>query len=282
MIPTFTIDLDGVELNYAEASGPGPALVILHGITGSHAAFLPLLPALAKCAHVYLPDLRGHNLSGHTPGAYQVQDYGADMVAFLQRVVGRPAILAGHSMGGMISVWLAAHAPQWVRGVFLEDPPFYITRPPRLQETWFCGLFMALSEQLRQHHLQGGTLEDLIVPVGQWRANDQQTMLEAAGPEAVRLKATELHRMDPSVLDVVLAGDFLGSTESDALLARIQAPLHLIAGQIELGGAMSAHDVERFAAAAPRSTHDVIAGIGHMIHDERPNEFLSSLKQFIT
>ena len=214
-----TVDIDGVKLHYAEAPGPGPALVILHGITGSHAAFLPLLPALAGFAHVYVPDLRGHNLSGHIPGAYQVQDYCADIVAFLQKVVSRPVILAGHSMGGMITVWVAAQAPEWVRGVFLEDPPLYITQLSRFQETWFYGVFMALREQLRQHHANGGTVDDLIAPVGQWPANPGQTLLEAAGPEAVRLKATELHRMDPSVLDVALDGVFLGPYEPDALLA---------------------------------------------------------------
>jgi pimeloyl-ACP methyl ester carboxylesterase len=273
-----TVDLNGAQLHYAEAPGPGPALVILHGITGSHAAFLPLLPALAGQAHVYLPDLRGHNLSCHTPGAYQVQDYGADIAAFLQRVVGRPAIVAGHSLGGMVAAWVGAQAPEWVRGVFLEDPPVYITRPPRLYETWFYGFFMALREQLRQHHASDGKLDDLIPVVGQWPANAEQTLLEAAGPEVVRLKVTELHRMDPTVLDVALDGVFLGPHEPDALLAQIRAPLHLMAGQLELGGAMSAQDVECFAAAAPRATHEVVAGAGHMIHDERPGEYIEALR----
>jgi len=280
MVQLKTATVNGLQLHYAEAPGPGPALVILHGITGSHAAFLPLLPALAECAHVYLPDLRGHNLSGHTPGAYQVQDYGADIVAFVQKVVGRPAILAGHSMGGIIAMCVAAQAPEWVRGVFLEDPPLYITGLACLRETWFYGVFTALREQLRQHHAHGGALEDLIGPVGQWPANAQQTMLEVAGPEAVRLKATELHRMDPSVMDVALAGGFLGSYEPDALLAQLRCPVHLLAGEVPYGGAMSADDVQRFVAHVPHAAHTVFEGAGHMIHDDRPQEYLDNLKQF--
>lgn len=53
-----TIDLDEVRLHYAEAPGPGPALVLIHGLSGSNTSFLPLMPALAQQAHVYAPDLR--------------------------------------------------------------------------------------------------------------------------------------------------------------------------------------------------------------------------------
>ena len=156
MIQFRTVDLDEVQIHYAEAPGPGPALVILHGITGSHGSFLPLMPALAEQAHVYAIDLRGHNLSGRAPGAYQVPDYGRDVVAFLRTVVGRPAVVAGHSLGGLIAVWLAAQAPDWVRCVLLEDPPLYITQGPRFQETVFYGFFVALRALLPQHHLRGG------------------------------------------------------------------------------------------------------------------------------
>lgn len=45
-----------------------------HSSTASPAldTFAPFIPTLAQQAHVYALDLRGHNLSGRTPGAYQV------------------------------------------------------------------------------------------------------------------------------------------------------------------------------------------------------------------
>ncbi len=72
MSQSHTVDLDGVRIHYVEAGSAAPVLVIVHGMSGSHASFLPLLPALAQHAHVYAIDLRGHNLSVRTPGAYQV------------------------------------------------------------------------------------------------------------------------------------------------------------------------------------------------------------------
>ena len=145
MIQFRTVELDEVQIHYARAPGPEPALVILHGITGSHASFLPLMPALAQRAHVYALDLRGHNLSGRTAGAYQVPDYGRDVVAFLRTVVGRPAVVAGHSLGGLIAVWLAAQAPDWVRSVSWKtrhctSPRGLASRRPHsMAFSWPCG-----------------------------------------------------------------------------------------------------------------------------------------------
>ncbi len=125
MIEQHTINLDGRQFHYAEVHGTGPALVLLHGVTGSHQTFSPILATLAQHAHVFAPDLRGHNLSSHAARAYRLVDYGLDMASFLRVVVRRPAIIAGHSLGGMITIWLAAHAAEWVRAIHLEDPPVY-------------------------------------------------------------------------------------------------------------------------------------------------------------
>jgi pimeloyl-ACP methyl ester carboxylesterase len=89
MFQTHKIDLGDVPIHYAEAPGPGASLVLLHGFTGVPDTFAPLIPALAQQARVYALDLRGHNLSRRTPGAYQVAYTARDVAAFLQQVVGR-------------------------------------------------------------------------------------------------------------------------------------------------------------------------------------------------
>jgi pimeloyl-ACP methyl ester carboxylesterase len=273
--------LDDVQIHYVEAGSASPVVVIVHGITGSHASFLPLLPTLAEHAHVYALDLRGHNLSGRTPGAYQVPDYGRDVAAFLRTVVGRPAVVAGHSLGGLVTAWLAASAPELVQGILLEDPPLYITRSPRLETTLFYSFFLFLRDALRQHHARGGTLEELVAFVAQLPANDKQTMLEVAGAEMVQLRAVELQRLDPETLDPAIAGVILGGHEPDALLAQIRCPIHLLAGEAESGGALDAQDVQRFVAHAPQCSHTVLKGAGHGIHEERPTEYVHALQQFV-
>ena len=281
MIQTHTITLNEVQLHYAEAAGPGPALVIVHGSTGSHDSFIPFMPTLAQHAHVYALDLRGHNLSGRANGVYQVPDYGRDVAAFIERVVGEPAFVAGHSLGGLIAVWLAAQTPEWVRGIFLEDPPLYITQAPRFQETGFYGYFVMLRDHLSQHHADGGTLDDLVAYVAQSPANETQTMLEAMGPEAVAQRAAQLHRLDPATLDPALAGIILGNHQPDALLAQVRCPVRLLAGQVEFGGAMTVEDVQQAVSKMPHCTHTVFEGVGHMIHLERAEAWEQDLVEFV-
>ncbi len=281
MSQSHTVDLDGVRIHYVEAGSAAPTLVIVHGMSGSHASFLPLLPALAQHAHVYAIDLRGHNLSGRTPGAYQVPDYGRDVAAFLRTVVGKPAVVAGHSLGGLVTTWLAASAPDLVQGILLEDPPFYITQPPRLQTTFFYGFFVFLRDALRQHHARGGTLEEMVAFVGQLPFNDKQTMLEAAGAEMVQLRAIELQQLDPEILSPAIDGVILGKHEPDDLLAKIRCPIHLLAADADLGGAMDAQDVQHFTTSALHCSYAVLKGTGHGIHEERPGDYLQAVQQFM-
>ncbi len=106
-------------------------------------------------------------------------------------------------------------------------------------------------------------------------------MLEAAGPELVRQRAIELQRMDPAVLDPTFDGVTLGSHEPDDLLRQIRCPAHLLAGQVEFGGAMTAQDVQRVVSILPHCARTVFEGVGHSIHQERPDEYVRALRQFI-
>lgn len=281
MIQFHTVRLNDGQFHYAEAAGPGPALVILHGLTGSHAEFLHLVPKLARQAHVYLFDLRGHGRSEWTKTGYQLADYGRDVINFLQQIVARPAILLGHSLGGLVTSWLAANAPHLLQGVILEDSPFYIMQMPRLGETWFHAYFVALREHLAQHHANGGSLEDMVTYVGLTPVDAERTMLDVAGLEAVRERALQLHQVDPAALDPLLEGDLFNGQEPDDLLAQIRCPVHLIAAQSDQGGAMTVQDVQRAAAQMSHCTHAIIEGAGHDVHLDQPQAFLQELKRFL-
>lgn len=69
-----------------------------------------------------MPDLRGHGKSGRVPWGYSVQEYAADIGAFLQQVSG-PAALFGHSLGGVVAVMTASLLPMNVRALLVGDAP---------------------------------------------------------------------------------------------------------------------------------------------------------------
>jgi 3-oxoadipate enol-lactonase len=64
-------------------------------------------------------DIRGHGASEVPPGPYSMADLGSDLVALLDRLGIERASLCGLSIGGMISMWVAAHAPERVERLVL-------------------------------------------------------------------------------------------------------------------------------------------------------------------
>jgi 3-oxoadipate enol-lactonase len=62
-------------------------------------------------------DLRGHGASPVPAGAYSIAELGGDLLALLDRLEIERALLCGISIGGMISIWTAAHARDRVLGL---------------------------------------------------------------------------------------------------------------------------------------------------------------------
>src|SRR5947209_752169 len=64
-------------------------------------------------------DVRGHGGSEVPPGPYSMHDLGSDLIALLDRLEIERASLCGLSIGGMISMWVAARAPARVERLVL-------------------------------------------------------------------------------------------------------------------------------------------------------------------
>jgi pimeloyl-ACP methyl ester carboxylesterase len=135
--------IDGVRLHYA-VTGEGTPVVLVPGQSFSWHSYQRVMPRLAAKGHrVYALDVRGHGKSQHTPGEYTFTRCGKDLAGFLRDVVKAPAFLSGNSSGGLICLWAAANAPEWVRGVLLEDPPLFSTEWPRMKDdTWVHDFFV--------------------------------------------------------------------------------------------------------------------------------------------
>jgi 3-oxoadipate enol-lactonase len=99
-----------------EISGPQDApVLLLGGALGTNlGVWDPLVPALAKGLRVVRVDHRGHGGSPVPPGPYEIADLGGDVLALLDDLGVRRAHVAGVSIGGMVAMWLGAHAPERV------------------------------------------------------------------------------------------------------------------------------------------------------------------------
>ncbi len=127
-------DTGEVVLNYVVGPDNGPPLVLIPAQMGTWESYRKVLPPLARRFRAYAVDVRGHGGSGWTTGEYSWECVGRDLSAFLERVVGSPAIVSGNSSGGLIALWLAANRPELVSGIVLEDAPVFSAEMPRFRD----------------------------------------------------------------------------------------------------------------------------------------------------
>jgi pimeloyl-ACP methyl ester carboxylesterase len=100
--------------------GTGPAVVILHGLLGAGRNWATVAAALADRHRVITVDLRNH---GESPWA-EPHDYPAlaeDVARLIDRQVGGPAAVVGHSMGGKAAMVLALDRPEVVEELVVVD-----------------------------------------------------------------------------------------------------------------------------------------------------------------
>lgn len=96
-------------------------LLLVHG-GGAHSRWWDFTaPLLATDRRVVAMDLSGHGDSG--PRAAYSMDRWADEVAAVLATLGPQPVLAGHSLGGMVSTVLARRGPAELAGLIVIDSP---------------------------------------------------------------------------------------------------------------------------------------------------------------
>ncbi|HKI99779.1 MAG TPA: alpha/beta hydrolase [bacterium] len=131
---------DGLELTghvWSGAESPRlPELLFSPGNGFPMQVYRPALEGLPADAVVHAINHRGHGGS-EVPG--QLSDWDgllADLRAYVEQRMHAPVILAGHSMGSMLALRLAAEAPALAAGLLLLEPPLHERRgKPRATRT---------------------------------------------------------------------------------------------------------------------------------------------------
>lgn len=121
-----------LDLFYLEASGDEP-LVLLHGLSANASSFGGLIHAgLSPAFRVIAPDLRGRARSDKPALGYTMADHAADVIGLMDHLGIQRAVLAGHSFGGYLAIYLAAHHPDRFTKLVVIDAA--INTHPRVGE----------------------------------------------------------------------------------------------------------------------------------------------------
>src|SRR5947208_7001459 len=125
MVVMPEVEVNGTRLYYQQAGG-GPDVVLVHAVTSNQAVWLftGLIDALAADFRVTSYDLRGHGASDRPPTGYTSAVMAEDFRQLHAALGLGPALLVGHSFGGVVATHAALLAPEAVAGVVLSDSFF--------------------------------------------------------------------------------------------------------------------------------------------------------------
>lgn len=130
--PGEQVRIDGVDLLVRRTPGPAgggePALYV-HGLGGASTNWTDYAGLLATRLDGEALDLPGFGRSGPSPRGYSLEEHARVVVAYLEHRGAGPVHLVGNSLGGVVSVLVAAARPDLVRTLTLVSPAMPYLRP---------------------------------------------------------------------------------------------------------------------------------------------------------
>jgi pimeloyl-ACP methyl ester carboxylesterase len=247
------------------ATGPanGPPLVLLHGVLRGWRDFAPLWPALVPRWQVVCVDQRGHGSSGRTPGRYHVLDYAGDAVELVRRL-SEPVVLYGHSLGALVSAYVAANLPDRVRAIVLEDPPATSFLRDVRSSSWHViwAQMRVLAGRSESVRCVAQSLAEVRVPSGA----GEKRLGDLRDATSIRFSARCLIDLDPAVFDPLLESRWLDGFDVDAIFSAVRCPVLFLRGEEPFGGMLGRAEALRLAGLMADADVVDVPGAGHLIH----------------
>lgn len=121
--PVHYADLSGnIRLAYIDEGKGSETIVMIHGLGSYSQAWKRNITELSKKYRVIAVDLPGYGKSSKAPHSGLMTFYAGVISDFIQQLKLGQVNLAGHSMGGQISMVLALEHPELVKRLILVDP----------------------------------------------------------------------------------------------------------------------------------------------------------------
>jgi len=116
------LNRDGVKIYY-ETHGEGPVILLSHGYSATSQMWRGQIQALSGKNKLVIWDMRGHGQSDYPEdeAAYSEEATVADMLALLDEVGAKTAIVGGLSLGGYMSLAFHVKHPDRVRALLIID-----------------------------------------------------------------------------------------------------------------------------------------------------------------
>ncbi|HVF47922.1 MAG TPA: alpha/beta fold hydrolase [Pyrinomonadaceae bacterium] len=250
----------GITMSYVE-TGPadGPPLLLVHGFTDSSFSYSRVLPLIDRRFRVFAIDQRGHGDSDRPADGYEMKNFAADVVAFMDVKGIRTATIVGHSMGSFVTMQTALDAPGRVERIVL------IGTASSANNAAVRGLLEEvnkLSDPVPAEFARGFQISTSSPTL-------PKEFLDTVVSESLKLPAYVWKK----ALNGILAKDFRPE------LKKITIPVTIFWGEKET--IFLRDEQEVLTKGLPRSRLVVYKGSGHSPHWEEPERFARDLNQVL-
>lgn len=260
------LDLPGRRISYLEWPGPGPVLLCLHGLAFNAWLWGPFGRAWAGERRVVALDIRGHGESDHPLTGYAYSEIGDDILRAIDALCPEPPAVVGHSMGGRVSLWLAAnHGAVYDRLVVVDSrmgrtPPRNLDRHPaeRIFPDWES--YLASARRAKFHRNWTPDMERFVA-----------MHAKQAADGTVRMRFTS--RSFDQISGTSRAYDLIAD------LDRVTCPTLFVRAT---EGNLSEETVERIREQMPHIEVGVVEGANHCVPLDKPEAFIEATRAFLS
>lgn len=252
---------NGLKLPYVEqGEASGVTVVLLHAYADSWRSFERVLPHLPSSIHAFALTQRGHGDADGPASGFGVEEFTADLAAFMDAVALEAAVIVASSSASFTVQRFAVDHPERTLGIVLISAPWSLRGKTGVSE-----LSDAVSEL-------GDPVDPAFV-----REFVESTVSRAVPPVFLEAMVAESCKVAAHVWKATLEG--LVEAVPVAETATITAPTLILWGDRD--EILPRSDQEALAAAIAGSRLVSYEGAGHLVHWEEPERVAADVTALV-
>lgn len=244
--------------------GQGEPLIIMHGVFGSSDNWQTLAKIFAEQFKVYLVDLRNHGNSPHSDDfSYELMV--KDVIELMDDEKISSAHILGHSMGGKVAMHLSTKHSERVNKLIVVDiaPKYYAPHHKQI----FEGFHSVDLKSLESRKEADDQMSKVIANMGVRLFILKNLNRDKDGNFSWKLNVDAIEKAIEEVGESIEEGvSFDGET------------LFISGGKSDY---IKEEDHEMIRSYFPNAEIETVAGAGHWVHAEKPDELSALVTNFL-
>jgi 3-oxoadipate enol-lactonase len=255
------IQVDGCPINVTVLGHErAPVLMLSNSLGTTHRMWDDQVKPFTQHFRLVRYDRRGHGQSGAPKGPYTMERLGRDVVAVLDALGIEKINWCGLSMGGMVGMWLGAHAPERIEKLVLSNTSAYFAD----KTLWNDRIRTVRDKGLQE--LAGPTME-------RWFTKD----FRERSPQAIA-RMTEMFLSTP-VEGYAGCCEAIRDMDHREIIRAISVPTLVIAGRHDAATTVEAAEFIR--SRIPQAALTVLDA-AHIANVEQPHDYADAVLGFLT